>query len=104
MTALNCFLPIDMLVAGEQVCYSQRGFPVPVHCFHQSQCQQKVSMKQFAECSPEEEGRMLLDMQADSEPKACRRFPAAIVPGLLYLGGWDAAEDSERLQELNVRR
>lgn len=35
---------------------------------------------------------------------AFKRFPAAIVPGLLYLGGWDSAEAHERLQELNIKR
>lgn len=32
------------------------------------------------------------------------RFPSIIMPGLLYLGGWDAAESLERLQELNIKR
>ena len=27
-----------------------------------------------------------------------------MLPGLLYLGGWDAAEDLQRLDELNIRR
>ncbi|KAK9809657.1 hypothetical protein WJX73_001361 [Symbiochloris irregularis] len=41
---------------------------------------------------------------ASIKANASKRFPAAIVPGLLYLGGWDAAEDGERQQELNIRR
>ena len=34
---------------------------------------------------------------------ACR-YPSIILPGLLYLGDWDAAQDLLRLDELNIRR
>ena len=34
---------------------------------------------------------------------ACR-YPSIILAGLLYLGGWDAAEAQERLEELNIKR
>jgi len=35
---------------------------------------------------------------------ASRRYPGEIVPGALYLGAWQHAEDTERLDELSVKR
>ncbi|KXZ47911.1 hypothetical protein GPECTOR_32g524 [Gonium pectorale] len=33
-----------------------------------------------------------------------KKYPSQIVPGLLYLGDWDNAADTERLEELRIRR
>ena len=37
-----------------------------------------------------------------SRPRAAHRYPAEIVPGQLYLGDWQHAEDSDALDHLNI--
>ena len=57
-------------------------------------------------------GRMVQSLHQDmeffwdrmvSEVGHCR-YPGEIVPGALYLGAWQHAEDTERLDEINVKR
>ncbi|BDA42767.1 probable dual specificity protein phosphatase 6 at N-terminal half [Coccomyxa sp. Obi] len=41
---------------------------------------------------------------ASVKNNAIKRYPAEIVPKVLYLGDWEHAQQTERLDELNVRR
>ncbi|KAK9816993.1 hypothetical protein WJX72_007967 [[Myrmecia] bisecta] len=41
---------------------------------------------------------------ASTKATALRRYPSEIIPGLLYLGDWSHAENTDRLNEINVKR